>query len=180
MAAVIRDGAVVENDVWRRLEAPELALAGAGALLPEFAEHEALLVPLALWRLHRDVLVAHRGPLALQLEPADDPEEIVADAGRLAMIALNFPKFTDGRGYSTARWLRERYEYRGELRAVGDVLRDQLYYLARCGFNAFELRHDQDAAAALSAFDDFTEAYQASVDRPQPLFRRRVAAVVKG
>jgi len=81
----------------------------------------------------------------------------------------------DGRGYSIARLLRERYGWRGELRAIGDVLRDQLFYLTRCGFDAFELRAGQDAQAALTALADFSEAYQSSVERPQPLFRRRVA-----
>jgi uncharacterized protein (DUF934 family) len=88
---------------------------------------------------------------------------------------VSFPKFTDGRGFSTARLLRERYRYRGELRAVGDVLRDQLLFLARCGFDAFALRADQDPDAALAAFEDFTEAYQGGTDQPLPLFRRRLA-----
>jgi uncharacterized protein (DUF934 family) len=88
---------------------------------------------------------------------------------------VHFPTFTDGRGYSTARLLRERYGYRGELRAVGDVLRDQLFYLSRVGFDAFALRQDQDAEGALASLADFSESYQASVERPQPLFRRRIA-----
>jgi uncharacterized protein (DUF934 family) len=86
---------------------------------------------------------------------------------------VNFPKFTDGRGYSTGRLLRERYGYRGELRAIGDIFRDQLLYLSRCGFDAFVLRPGEDPQAALAAFGDFSEAYQAAVDRPLPLFRRR-------
>ena len=82
--------------------------------------------------------------------------------------------FVDGRGYTLARLLRERHGYRGELRAIGDVLRDQLYYLSRCGFDAFAMRADQVPQQALSAFDEFSEAYQASVERPEPLFRRRL------
>ena len=98
------------------------------------------------------------------------------------MIAVNFPQFTDGRGYSTARLLRERYGWKGELRAIGDIQRDQLYYLSRCGFDAFLLNDGLDAAQgdslrsvqnALSAFNDFSEAYQTSADQPVPLFRRR-------
>jgi uncharacterized protein (DUF934 family) len=88
---------------------------------------------------------------------------------------VNFPSLTDGRGYSIARLLRERYGYVGELRAVGDVQRDQLFNLARCGFDAFLLRKDEDADGALAALEEFSEAYQASVERPQPLFRRRPA-----
>ncbi len=109
----------------------------------------------------------------LRLEPGDDPAECAERLGAIARVEVNFPKFTDGRGYSIARLLRERYGYRGELRAVGDVLRDQIYYLSRCGFDAFLLREDQDAEEALPACNDFSEAYQASVERPEPLFRRR-------
>jgi uncharacterized protein (DUF934 family) len=90
------------------------------------------------------------------------------------LIALCFPVFSDGRAYSSARELRQNMGYAGEIRAIGDVLRDQLFYMHRCGFNAFALRDDQDLELALSAFADFREGYQASVDRPDPLFRRRV------
>jgi len=109
----------------------------------------------------------------LRLEPADDPAKFADRLGAVARIEVNFPSLTDGRGYSIARLLRERHGYSGELRAVGDVQRDQLFYLARCGFDAFLLRKDEDADDALAAFNDFSEAYQASVERPQPLFRRR-------
>ena len=110
---------------------------------------------------------------ALRLEPGDDPAafaERLAGAGR---VEVNFPKFTDGRGYSIARLLRERHGFRGELRAVGDIHRDQLFYLSRVGFDAFLLREGEDADEALAALRDFSEAYQASVERPLPLFRRR-------
>ncbi len=109
----------------------------------------------------------------LRLEPQDDPAGIADRLAGAARVEVNFPRFTDGRGYSTARLLRERYGYRGELRAVGDVQRDQILYLQRCGFDAFLLRDDQDADESLAALADCSEAYQASVERPQPLFRRR-------
>ena len=109
----------------------------------------------------------------LRLEPADDPATVAHRLGTVAHVQVNFPSFTDGRGYSIARLLRERHGYRGELRAVGDVQRDQLFNLARCGFDAFLLREGEDAQAALDALQDFSEAYQASVERPLPLFRRR-------
>ncbi|HEY6240935.1 MAG TPA: DUF934 domain-containing protein, partial [Burkholderiales bacterium] len=92
------------------------------------------------------------------------------------LIAVNFPKFGDGRGYSIARLLRERYGFRGELRAIGDVLHDHLFFMEQCGFDAFALREDQDAQEALSVFGTFSDAYQTSVQRPVPLFRRRLAA----
>lgn len=109
------------------------------------------------------------------LEPGDDPGALAGSLERLTVVAVNFPKFGDGRGYSIARLLRERYGYRGELRAVGQVARDNLYFMAQCGFDAFELRAGEDPKEALAAFNDFSEAYQASVARPQPLFRRRRA-----
>ena len=109
----------------------------------------------------------------LRLEPTDDPAAVAGRLAHAARVAVNFPKFGDGRGYSLARLLRERYGYEGELRAVGQVVRDHLYYMEGCGFDAFLLREGEDPAEALRAFDDFSEAYQATAVRPVPLFRRR-------
>lgn len=89
------------------------------------------------------------------------------------MIAVNFPAFTDGRGFSSARLLRERYGYKGEIRAIGDVLRDQLFFMRRCGFDAYAIRADRSPEDALVSLDDFSEVYQTSVEQPLPLFRRR-------
>ena len=111
----------------------------------------------------------------LRLEPTDDPAAFAEQLGRAARVEVNFPKFGDGRGSSIGRLVRERYGYRGELRAVGHITRDLLFYLESCGFDAFELRPGEDPQEALAAFEDFSEAYQASVARPQPLFRRRSA-----
>jgi len=109
----------------------------------------------------------------LRLEPTDDPAAFADRLGRVARVEVNFPKFGDGRGYSIARLLRERYGYKGELRAVGQVVRDHLYYMERCGFDAFLLRDGEDPVEALTGFGDFSESYQASVAQPVPLFRRR-------
>ena len=109
----------------------------------------------------------------LRLEPTDDPAAVADRLGRVARVEVNFPKFGDGRGYSIARLLRERYGYKGELRAVGEVARDLLFYMESCGFDAFLLRDGEDPAEALTGFEDFSESYQASVARPLPLFRRR-------
>ncbi len=122
--------------------------------------------------------VVSESPLSLKekvvrLEPADDPAGVSLEG--VSRVEVNFPKFGDGRGYSIARLLRERYGYRGELRAVGHITRDLLFYLESCGFDAFELRAGEDPHEALASFEDFSEAYQASVARPQPLFRRRPA-----
>lgn len=112
-------------------------------------------------------------PDLVVLEAGDDPASLAESLDRLKAIAVRFPAFGDGRGYSIARLLRERYSYRGELRAIGAVARDHLYAMAQCGFDAFELRAGEDPQEALDAFNDFSEAYQATVAQTQPLFRRR-------
>jgi uncharacterized protein (DUF934 family) len=109
----------------------------------------------------------------VRLEPADDPASLSLEG--VTRVEVNFPKFGDGRGYSIARLLRERHGYRGELRAVGQITRDLLFFMEGCGFDAFELRAGEDPHEAVAAFADFSESYQASVARPVPLFRRRTA-----
>jgi uncharacterized protein (DUF934 family) len=109
----------------------------------------------------------------VRLDPTDDPASIADRLGRAARVEVNFPKFGDGRGYSIAVLLRGRYGYKGELRAVGEVARDHLFYMESCGFDAFLLRDGEDPLEALTGFDDFSESYPASVARPIPLFRRR-------
>jgi uncharacterized protein (DUF934 family) len=165
MAQVIRNRAL-SADSWQLLEQD------AAAALPAGGD---LIVPLARWISERETLLARPGKIGVCLETDADPAVIAADLPRFGVIAIRFVKFTDGRGYTLARLLRERYGYRGELRAIGDVLRDQLYYLSRCGFDAFALRADQNAAQALAAFDDFSEDYQVSTEQPEPLFRRRLS-----
>ena len=96
----------------------------------------------------------------VRLEPSDDPAAAVDRIARAARVEVNFPKFGDGRGYSIARLLRERHGYRGELRAVGQVARDHLYFMERCGFDAFLLRDGEDPHEALRGFEDFSAAYQ--------------------
>jgi uncharacterized protein (DUF934 family) len=100
---------------------------------------------------------------------------VADDLDRLPVIGVNFPKFTDGRSYSSARLLRERYAYRGEIRALGDVQQDQLFFMRRCGIDAYALRADKDIEKALAGLAVFSDTYQAAVDQPQPLFRRRTA-----
>jgi len=130
------------------------------------------IIPLALWLARPDVLPA-RGDIGVWLRPDDDPDLLAPDCPALPLIAVDFPQFTDGRGYSIARILRERHGFAGELRAIGDVLRDQLCYLAQCGFDAFVVRADRELADALKGLADFSDGYQATWRRPVPLFRRR-------
>ncbi len=146
------------------------------ALVPESGP---VYVTLKRWLAERESLSARTAAVGVLLSPADDPENLASDIGRFALIAVEFPAFTDGRGYSTARLLRERYGYQGEMRAVGDVLRDQVFLLARCGFDALALRDDQNVESAIAAFADFSEVYQNAADRPG-LFARRLAASAGG
>ena len=111
----------------------------------------------------------------LRLEPDDDLEKARGLLGKVDRVEVNFPGFADGRGFSIARLLRERYGYKGELRAVGHVVRDHLQAMEACGFDAFLLKDGEDPEEALAAFEVFSEAYQASVLRPVPLFRRRTS-----
>jgi uncharacterized protein (DUF934 family) len=104
-----------------------------------------------------------------------EPDAIADDLQDLAVIAIQFPVFRDGRGFSLARILRDRLGYQGELRAVGDVLRDQLFFMQRCGFNAFEPRADRCIEQALKGLTDFTVVYQADANEKRPIYRRRPA-----
>ena len=164
---VIRRGEIV-GDIWKVL------VPVAGEKIESIALPEGpLAVALAVWKLRREELLARASPVGVRLDPADDPADIAADLPRLALVAVHFPRFADGRGYSTAYLLRRRYGYTGELRAAGDVLRDQLFYLARSGFDSFQLREGADAHAALHSLRDFSTAYQAAADGQAPAFRRR-------
>jgi uncharacterized protein (DUF934 family) len=107
------------------------------------------------------------------LMPTDDPIALADRISALALIAIEFPRAADGRGLSTARLVRDRLGWRGELRAVGEVLIDQLFYMARCGFDAFALRGDQNQDAALRAFSTFPDVYQDAADERTPLYLRR-------
>lgn len=158
---IIEDRRIVE-DRWQRV--------ADGDPLPQSSP---ALVSLGRFVAEREALLARDGEVGIRVSGETDPEELAEHAEHVALIAIELPKFTDGRAYSTARLLRERYGYRGRLRAVGNVLRDQLFYLSRCGFDSFELTEGKDVEGALSAFEDFTVIYQPAVDEPQPLWRRR-------
>jgi len=169
MATLIKEQRIVA-DSWRLLRR------GPQGELPEAPAQGDVIVPLTLWQERRDAFLAYPGRIGVWLDANEGPEAIAGDLQRFAIIAVNFPKFGDGRGYSIARLLRERYGYKGELRAIGDVLHDFLYFMKQCGFDSFVLRDDQDPQEALGALETFSEGYQTSVLRPVPLFKRRLAA----
>ena len=160
MPRLIKDGALADNQ-WQLLQ-------DASADIPA----GQVIIPLDLWLAQRDQLSA-RSDIGVWLESDQVAEQLGADAAKLPLIAINFPTFMDGRGFSTGRLLRERFGFTGELRAIGNYMRDQLFYLKRCGFNAFDCNEDMDAEAALASLSDFSESYQAAVDQPIPLYRRR-------
>ncbi|MBZ5487853.1 DUF934 domain-containing protein [Halomonas aquamarina] len=133
-------------------------------------EQRPAFVPLALWQVNKqDEELA-----PLLLSDTELTAELAADLAPLPAVSIDFPSFTDGRGYSLARLLRERFGYAGEVRAVGDVLVDQLDYMRRCGFNAMALRDDQDPADALRLLNSFSVRYQTDVEERQALFERRL------
>ena len=160
MSKVILDGAIVD-DAWVLV----------AALDAEISNVEKIIVPLKVWHAKPPTLSGK--VVGVWLDSADDPAALAGEINNLPIIAVNFPTFKDGRGYSTAYLLRTRYGYTGELRAIGDIQRDQLFYLQRVGFNAFAIHADKDIEAALNSLNDFSDVYQGSVVQVSPLFRRR-------
>ena len=144
---IIRRREIVADD-WRY---PEEDPAGAA---------RALILPLARWHEERSQWWLWAGRLGVRIAPADRVELLRPDLTRLSLIAIEFTSPSEGRGYSQGRLLRDRLGFSGELRAVGYVKRDQLFFLARCGFDAFELSQGVDPQSVLTAFDDFDVSYQ--------------------
>ncbi|MDD9939663.1 MAG: DUF934 domain-containing protein [Myxococcales bacterium] len=157
---LIKRGVVVEDGFKRVADDGELS---SGDVLVSWARLQAEAAS----------LLARSGRVGVRVPNDVDLEALAPYVEQLDLIAIEFPTYTDGRGYSLARRLRERHGFRGELRAVGDVLRDQLFYMRRCGFDAFELKEGKDVAGALEAFREFSVTYQGAADDPRPLFRRR-------
>lgn len=151
--ALIKDREIIEDSwVYVADDAPVPAEGGA-------------IVSIARWRAEHVVLSGRNAPVGVRLDSGDGPEMVEAYLDRLDLIAVPFATFKDGRGYSTARLLRERHGFTGELRAVGNILRDQLSYLDRCGFDSFEYAGGTQAEKALSAFDEISVVYQTAADR---------------
>jgi len=123
-------------------------------------------VPYQRWQSERDTLIG-RSDIGLRLQATDSPDAIADDLTYFEVIAIEFARFNDGRGFTQARLLRERYDFQGEIRAVGTFLRDQLYYMKRCGFNAFEFARDMNLTEVLKAFD----AYDV-ISQPDVLIRK--------
>ncbi len=131
-----------------------------------------IYVPFEEWKSKREELLKRNGRLGVILTNTDDLSELTADLDRLDLIVLEFPKMADGRAFTQARLLRDRFGFKNEIRATGDVQQDQVFYMQRCGFDAFEIRDDQNLETVLKAFDEMTVTYQPAADEEFPIWRR--------
>lgn len=163
-----RQGQISASNPWVRFTGDAGAVTGATHLLLPL---EVLKENADLWL---DQAKATNARLGVVLSAADDINALTPFLDKLDLIAIDFAQFVDGRGFSQARLVRGRLGWTKELRAIGDLLRDQLFFLARCGFDSFELAEDQQPATAAQEFKTFSETYQAAQDR-EALFARRVA-----
>lgn len=164
MPKLIKDRAIVEDRYTFAAPAEDGSLA-----LPD----GPVLVTLSTWKTHQAALAAHPHDKGVQLAPDEFAESLRDDLAQLALIAIEFPAFADGRGYSTAHALRGRYGFKGELRAVGDVFKDTLFYQQRCGFNAFAIKAGKSLEDALQGLNTFQTPYQGTAENPGFLFRTR-------
>ena len=150
--ALIKGNAVVE-DVYADVAGQE-----------RIPSRGAVMVDLAQWQDHREQLVRRTDPVGIRLKSDQAPELISDDLEYLEMVALEFPVFRDGRAYSYARLLREQYGFEGEIRAVGDIMLEQLHFMERTGFDAFELDSDDPLGDLEIAVGDFGVWYQPAAD----------------
>ncbi len=123
-----------------------------------------ITVSVARWQKDKEQIIQRSGKTGIRLTPNDDVADISEDLDKFSLIEIDFPTFTDGRGFSQARLLRGRYGYSGEIRATGNFIADQTFYLSRVGVNAFELKNVGELNVALSALNDFSVHYQKSSD----------------
>lgn len=160
---VIKDNQIITDD-WTWLETVE-----EGEALPE----GDIIIPFRYWKENRDTLGQRSGLLAVCIDGDDEVADLAPDLDSFPLVALAFPAFKDGRCYSHARLLRDRYQYQGDLRAVGDVLRDQLFYMQRCGISSYSIRSDKDIEDALKGLKDYSISYQDASDRQPLVYQRR-------
>lgn len=160
---VIKDNQVIDDDWTLIKEIEDDATPPTGKVI----------LPFHFWKEHREQLLQQNDEQAVWIDGDTETELLVDDLPSFSLIALDFPAFKDGRSYSHARLLRQRYAFAGELRAIGNVLRDQLFYMMRCGFDSYQLTEGKDAEAALKSFNDFSVRYQAAADDAVPIYKLR-------
>lgn len=196
MSNLIKDNAIVADE-WTRVTPPTLGeetvrkQAGKVVLFKltgeeTFSDEQIaatqisagkVLVPFAVWRANKDALASRvsQGEVGLLIATHEAIEDVIAevkDINAFALVAVYVERFADGRIFTIGNLLRTRYGFKNELRAVGDVLRDQLFFLKRSGFNSYLIRADRSATEALASLKDFSEPYQGAVDIAQPAWRR--------
>ncbi len=198
MSNLIKDNAIVADE-WTRVTPPVLSeetvrkQAGKVVLFKLTGEETfsaeqiaatqipagKVLVPFAVWRANKDALASRvsQGEVGLLIATHEAIEDVIAevkDINAFALVAVYVERFADGRIFTIGNLLRTRYDFKNELRAVGDVLRDQLFFLKRSGFNSYLIRADRSATEALASLKDFSEPYQGAVDIAQPAWRRTI------
>jgi uncharacterized protein (DUF934 family) len=197
MSNLIKDNAIVADE-WTRVTPPVLGeetvrkQAGKVVLFKLTGEETfsaeqiaatlipagKVLVPFAVWRANKDALASRisQDEVGLLIATHEAIEDVIAeveDINAFALVAVYVERFADGRIFTIGNLLRTRYGFKNELRAVGDVLRDQLFFLKRSGFNSYLIRADRSATEALASLKDFSEPYQGAVDIAQPAWRRK-------
>ncbi|MEM9938063.1 MAG: DUF934 domain-containing protein [Pseudomonadota bacterium] len=156
---LIKNGAEVENE-WTFIAEDAVPTTGC------------VTVPLARLVADSESLMARNTQIGVRLEPADDPHDLEPFLDRIALVEVSFPKYTDGRGYSQAQLLRRRLSYSGELRAVGHVLTDQILYMNRSGFDAYQTTR-ADLPSIVKALGEYSAFYQPAADGNRSVFARR-------
>jgi uncharacterized protein (DUF934 family) len=164
MAEILKNGQL-HNDSWQVLR-PDAETDLTAVNVPT----GQWLVPFALWQAQ--AALHSRNDIGVWLSPNDDLNHVAKHFSQWALVAIDFPKFTDGRGYSIAWRLRNHHKYTGELRAIGNVLVDQLFFMLRVGFDSLALDPKVSPEIALKHLTPFPDTYQGSTDNPQPLFRQ--------
>ncbi len=160
---IIKDKQIQQDD-WTLIKDPQV-----NGSLPE----GDIIVPFSYWKDNQDACSGHKGKLAVMINGDTAMTDLASFLDKFEMIALDFPAFKDGRCYSHARVLRDRHKFQGDIRAVGDVLRDQLFYMQRCGISSFAVREDRDMEDALNGLKDFSVTYQSASDGSLPIYKTR-------
>lgn len=165
---LIIDQQPVIQDSWHYLASED----GASPDLSNLASKSDVLVDWVCWQQCREQLLSHDGRVGVKINGAVEVEALAADLEKLALVAVDFPSFADGRGFSQARLLKDSYGFSGELRAVGDVTWDRLRFMHRCGFNAYEIAEDRYSEPMLKAFSEISVRLQGASDDSRPIYRQ--------
>ena len=157
---ILKNKQVIE-DSWKTLSADDAIIDGD------------IIVPFSHWQKEKDTFGKHTGKLGVSISSDTNIDDVIANLNSFDLVSMNFPKYTDGTCFSYGFLLRERHKFEGELRATGDVFRDQFAYLERCGFDAIQLDDEQALDVGKKSFDDMSMVYQASADKAEPFYRVR-------